>query len=64
MNEIEHIKPCYIGNISNTYGCLLIKKEEGVYSWGIDDSLAATYWEEIPQSLFDELNNFNKTKLT
>ena len=51
-----------IGEIGNTYGGLLVKTEDGVYYWGIEDPIDSIDWEEIPKALFDELNKFNQTK--
>jgi hypothetical protein len=46
-----------IGSIKNYYGGLSIKEEDGKFYWSIED-YNGDEWEEIPKSLFDELNKF------
>ncbi len=50
-----------IGGIGNTYGGLSIIKSEGLYQWCIEDC-CGTEWEQIPKSLFDELNKFQDSR--
>ena len=50
-----------IGNISNYYGGLNIKKEKNKYYWGIEN-WDGTEWEEIPETLYNELLNFENYK--
>ncbi len=49
-----------IGSIENYYGKLHITKFDGKSYWAIGD-YDETTWEEIPESLYDELANFNAT---
>lgn len=46
-----------IGGIGNYYGGLAIKNEDRKCFWSIEN-YDGHDWEEIPQSLFDELNRF------
>lgn len=46
-----------IGNIHHPYGGLLVKESGGKYFWSIENQLGE-HWEEIPISLFKELNKF------
>lgn len=47
-----------IGNIGNYYGGLSVKSEaDGTFWWGIEN-YDGTKWEQIPQSLYDELVKF------
>ena len=50
-----------IGTISNYYGSLSVKEDDGKYFWGIDD-FNGIRWEEIPKSLYDELMKFQDQK--
>ena len=50
----EEIK---IGNIGNAYGDLRVKTENGLHFWGIEN-WDGTFWEEIPESLFNTLIQF------
>jgi len=59
MSNKKDIEPTPIGNISNYYGTLDVKKEAKKYYWGIADWNGVN-WEEIPKSLFKELMKFNK----
>ena len=53
-----------IGGISNYYGGLRVKTEDGKFFWSIED-VTEDDWEEIPESLYLELMRFNdKTKGT
>jgi len=47
-----------IGSISNYYGGLSVKEENGRYFWGIQN-WNGTEWEEIPKSLFKELVKYD-----
>ena len=49
------MKERLIGEIGNYYGRLSVKTEDGRFYWGIEN-YSGTYWEEISESLFDELN--------
>ena len=44
-----------IGAIGNYYGGLTVKTENNKFYWGIEN-WDGTLWEEIPESLFNELN--------
>ena len=46
-----------ISGIHNYYGGILVKSENGLFYWGIEN-YDGWCWEEIPQSLFSELNKF------
>ena len=47
-----------IGSIGNYYGGLSVKTEpDGTFWWGIENYNPTT-WEQIPQSLYDELVKF------
>lgn len=46
-----------IGKICHEYGCLLVKQEGGKFYWSIEANTFEN-WEEIPESLFMELNRF------
>ncbi len=46
-----------IGTVINEYGGILTKVEEGVYYIGVEGCFSTAY-QEIPKSLFDELNSF------
>ena len=47
-----------IGSIGNYYGGLSVKVEsDGTFWWGIEN-YCGTEWEQIPQSLYDELVKF------
>jgi hypothetical protein len=43
-----------IGEIGNYYGGLSIKEEGDIFYWGIEN-WDGTFWEEISESLYDEL---------
>lgn len=47
-----------IGEIENYYGGLEVTVESGKYYWGIRNCDDTVEWEEIPQSLYDELIKF------
>ncbi|GAL18551.1 hypothetical protein JCM19235_1974 [Vibrio maritimus] len=50
-----------IGEIGNFYGSLYIKKDGGKYYWSI--AMQDIFnWEEIPESLYDELNEFEDSR--
>ena len=47
-----------IGTIASYYGCLTTySSEDGKYYWGIEN-YDGTEWEEIPESLYNELVRF------
>ena len=48
-----------IGNINHEYGGLLIKEEGGKFFWSIEAN-AFDKWEEIPESLYLELDKLDK----
>lgn len=50
-----------IGEIANYYGGLSVKIDNDKFYWGIEN-WDGVFWEEIPQSLYDELNNYQDTK--
>lgn len=52
-------KRIQIGTIENYYGQLEVKTEGEKYYWAIEDH-DGYEWEEIPQSLYNELVQFNK----
>ena len=55
--EIEKMET-EIGSIGNYYGGLSVKAEpDGTFWWGIEN-YSGTTWEQIPQSLYDELVKF------
>jgi hypothetical protein len=47
-----------IGAIGNYYGGIKVKVEGGKAYWGIENH-DGTHWQEIPESLYNELINFN-----
>lgn len=47
-----------IGGIGNSYGALTVKIEDGKYYWGIEDYDGDYGWEEITESLYNELVKF------
>ena len=46
-----------IGDIENGYGGLEVKEKGGKYYWSIEDC-RDTYWEEIPEELYNQLNKY------
>jgi len=52
MSDIQQI-----GNIGNYYGGLAVKKENGLFYWGIEN-WDGTSWDQIPESLNVELINY------
>ena len=46
-----------IGGIGNYYGGLFVKEEEGKYFWTIEN-YDGFFWQEIPESLYEELIKF------
>lgn len=50
-----------IGDISNTYGYLYVKEDEGVYFWGIEDYDNIVGWEEIPKYLWEALVQYQRS---
>ena len=56
MTDVER----RIGRIGNYYGNLLVKACYGSYFWAIPN-YDGTDWEEIPQSLYNELVAFDDT---
>jgi len=46
-----------VGNIGNFYGGLSVKKDGDKFYWGIEDH-SGTEWQEIPESLYNELVKF------
>ena len=50
-----------IGGIGNYYGNLEVKEEGGLYYWAIENHDRID-WEEIPESLYNELVNFEDRK--
>lgn len=52
-----------VGEIGNYYGGLAVKAENDKFYWGIEN-WDGTFWEEIPESLFSELNKYQDTKDT
>lgn len=47
-----------IGQIGNYYGDLKVTAKDGKFFWAIPN-YDRTDWEEIPQSLYEALINFN-----
>ena len=52
-----------IGNIGNYYGMLTAKKKKGLFYWSIKN-WDGHRWEEIPESLYKELIQFNDSLKT
>ena len=50
-----------IGTIGNYYGNLEVKQEGDKYFWSIDD-WSGYYWEEIPESLYCALIEFETNR--
>lgn len=50
-----------VGRICNYYGGLSIKAEGGKFWWSIENYSGMT-WEEIPESLYQELLKFSQHK--
>ena len=46
-------------NIGNYYGTLNVRDESGVFEWGIE-SWNGFDWEQIPESLYNELVKFKE----
>ena len=55
---ISHFMKTTIGKIGNYYGELEVKKELGLYFWGIEDCSRMS-WEEISETLYLELLKHN-----
>lgn len=51
-----------IGSIGNYYGGLSVKEDNGKYFWSIEN-YDGEDWEEIPQSLYDELTKFENERV-
>ncbi len=51
-----------IGNIGNYYGGLEVKEEDGKFFWGIEN-YDGTYFEEIPQYLYDALVKYQNERV-
>lgn len=51
-----------IGNIENYYGGLWVKEDEGTFYWSIEN-FASTFWEEITETLYNELIEFDQHKI-
>lgn len=49
-----------IGLIGNYYGTLEVKKHNNKFWWSIPN-YRDIYWEEIPESLYKELIEFNNS---
>lgn len=47
-----------IGRIGNYYGSLSVKQEGSKFFWSIEN-YDGHVWEEIPQSLYDELIKYD-----
>lgn len=50
-------------NIGNYYGGLRVMVEKGKYYWSIED-YQDVEWEEIPKSLYTELEKFYESQIT
>ena len=50
-----------IGEIGNYYGCLEVKGENGKFYWAIEN-WDGYDWEEIPESLYNALIDFDNSK--
>lgn len=48
-----------VGDIGNYYGGLEVGTLDGKYYWGISN-WSGTFWEEIPESLYNELVRFGR----
>ena len=46
-----------IGTIGNYYGSLYVTTFDGKFFWSIEN-YSGNYWEEIPESLYNELVKF------
>jgi hypothetical protein len=51
-----------IGSIKNYYGGVVVKEEDSKFFWGLTDEYFGTRWEEIPESLFNELVRFDQSQ--
>mgnify|MGYP003640463044 CR=1 FL=1 len=51
----------HVGEIGNYYGGLEVDEVGGKYYWSIEN-WDGHNWQEIPKSLFDELNNFQDAR--
>jgi hypothetical protein len=47
-----------IGTIGNYYGSLFVKKDDDGRCWWSIENYDGNDWEQIPQSLYDELMKF------
>jgi len=52
-----------VGGIGNYHGGLAVRVENDRFYWGIKN-WDGTFWEEIPESLFSELNKYQDTEDT
>lgn len=50
-----------VGDIGNYYGGLEVKQEGGKFFWSIEN-YDGCFWQEIPESLFTALINFNSNQ--
>lgn len=50
-----------IGNISNYYGGLSVKQENGKFFWSIEN-WDGQHWSEVPEYLFKALNRYEKQR--
>ena len=55
MNESQQ----GIGLIGNYYGGVEVCEKDGQFYWGVEN-FDGIEWEEIPESLYDELIKFEK----
>lgn len=46
-----------IGDVCNYYGGVAVCMKDGKYYWSVEN-YDGHDWEQIPKSLYDELNNF------
>lgn len=60
------VEPQAIGDIGNEYGGLEVCTYEGKFYWIIqgypNNPCNQNHWEEIPESLYNELIKFNSKK--
>ena len=49
-----------IGTIGNYYGSLYVTSGDGKFFWSIEN-YSGNYWEEIPESLYNELVKFQES---
>ena len=61
MTDRQDVAATAIGGIGNYYGGLAVKREAGKCYWSIEN-YDGDDWEEIPETLFDELLRYENSR--